>query len=162
MSLPVSVYRCAKCDFSTSSSLYWGYYEYDTGKGRCPIKWRLGWCRDCDSLRPIESFGIASVKKDGKESSTDIARIELLSTREKNDERCLECGGRDTLSTEGLSSNSDDDRFHYLGFIHPCCGGEIYITQPEGFRISPKLDNVMVYSILGDFLCIEPVVEFAP
>jgi hypothetical protein len=65
MSLTVSVYRCARCDFSTSSALYWGSYEYDNSKGRCPMQWRLGWCRDCDSLRPIESFGLASVKKDG-------------------------------------------------------------------------------------------------
>lgn len=162
MSLPVSVYRCARCDFSTSSALYWGNYEYDTSKGRCTIKWRLGWCRDCDSLRPIESFGLAAVKKDGEGSTSDIARIKLLSGREKNDERCLDCGGRDTKSIEGMSSTSDDDKFHYLGFTHPCCGGEIYITQPEGFRISPKINSVKVYSALGDFLRVEPIAEVVP
>jgi hypothetical protein len=150
MSFPITAYSCARCDFSAVNAEYWGRYEYEIDSQRCSVKRVLGWCYDCNGLRPIEQFGIAEIKDSRQMSPSDYARIKLLSVRQVGDERCLLCGGKKHELFEALADDEDEKEVFYTGFLHPCCGGEIYITYP-GIRLMPSSEDVRIYSIFGAF-----------
>lgn len=57
MSMPVSIYRCSKCDFSQQSDSLRGIQEYLLPNGvRLPMESATAWCEDCSRIVRMESF----------------------------------------------------------------------------------------------------------
>lgn len=57
MSMPIAKIYCDRCEFVIGTNVGWGKFSYTLSEGRhLSIDRGLGWCNDCESLTPIESF----------------------------------------------------------------------------------------------------------
>ena len=57
MSMPIAKIYCDRCEFVIGTNVGWGRFSYTLSEGRhLSIDRGLGWCNDCESLTPIESF----------------------------------------------------------------------------------------------------------
>lgn len=57
MSMPYSIIYCDGCDYRGASHVMWGLFKYRFDDGHESYMERLlGWCSDCESVRPVEAL----------------------------------------------------------------------------------------------------------
>ena len=158
MSLESLSIRCEACDFASSSMRIWGQYLYKTSPHSVIyVNRTAGWCYSCQNISPIEDFtDYENVKQELQEyiekriAHEKTMMYRLFSYKSKdhlyiNDRivqltdrlrlyenrvsppKCLECGSTDVVPVK-LPYYSDSDK-HPLNFIHPNCGGTLYIQN---------------------------------
>ena len=131
MSMPSIHLDCNKCEHHGCTSVTWGLYSYLIGDKEIPINRTLGWCKDCNGFKPIESFDPDESLNEIKASNDILKKLEsnlllnLLSSSRKNQinyyhdqvekhtmmlyiiskrvgtEKCLECGSSAVIPFDG-------------------------------------------------------------
>ena len=54
MSMSFMVFSCSECEYSDTSMVLWGIFNYQGSQGLVPVERQLGWCHQCEGLAPIE------------------------------------------------------------------------------------------------------------
>lgn len=142
MSMPSINLNCEKCDYSDTTMVTWGNFNYRYKKQTTPINRVLGWCFNCEKLAPIEDFSnsseilaeikdlINTLKSTSKRISITFSnkkyenrvekleKIDQLSTQlnmiieRKGQERCLNC------SSTNVSLFDGDYKLDYEGLLY--------------------------------------------
>lgn len=164
MSMPSICLKCEKCGCHGDTFQLWGNYAYLVDGLEVSMSRQLGFCFDCNGLKPMELFDMESCRDTLVESVSSLKKIEAstlstfrrsekshylteiakathllyIAAKRQGNERCLECGKTHISPFEGDYKLEYNGTLYMgskrTGFVHPNCGGE-FVATPNPVRL---------------------------
>lgn len=176
MSISFLKFSCNECDFSGSSLVAFGKFQYKLSNSYFDIDRSLGLCLDCNAIVPIESFPNSDTFKQAKEIRKTYTGRPLLKLLEKDEAKylasqksfeileqviglnrkpvCLECG-QEAIRELEIPESVNDKAALDTGQSHPWCSGKLQVKHSGSLRIAPQ-EITKLYNIYGQLITSYP------
>lgn len=87
MSMRALSFRCTQCEFGASSRVAWGKFNYTFSDETVPVQRDLGWCNDCQTIRPTEVLPIPDELERLQKEHTQMCMVLERSMKELRQEQ---------------------------------------------------------------------------